>query len=191
MRFGKGPLICVMIALVALVATASPGAATGFTLSTASTSLGRIVVNGKGMTAYFYDLDKANSGVSACTGNCAIQWPPIISKTKKITVSGVKGKITLLAHTKQIAINGRPIYTFAGDSAKGDTNGQGLGGVWYAISAKGVELNPTNLAKLTSPSELPMPTMTPESASTPTPSPTSTPSPTDSAIAGTYSNSNY
>ncbi len=180
-----------MIALVALAATPSPGAAAGVTLSTASTTLGSIVVNGNGMTAYFYDLDKANSEVSACTGNCAIQWPPIISKTRKVAVSGVKGRVSVLARTKQITINGRPIYTFAGDSTKGATNGQGLGGVWYAISAKGVELNPANLAKLNKPSELPMPTLTPGSTTSSTPTPASTPSPTNSATAGTYSNSNY
>ena len=184
MKFSKRPRIWLSLSALVLIASATTASAAASTLSVASTPLGKIVVNGKGMTAYFYDLDTANSGVSACTGSCSIQWPAIISKTKKVTLSGVKGKVTLLAHTGQIAINGRPIYTFAGDSVRGATNGQGLGGVWYVISAKGVELKPT---------ELPMPTVTPESPSTPATSPTPavTPSPTDSATAGTYSNSNY
>lgn len=184
MNFRKRPSIWLSLSALVLIASATTASAAATTLSVASTSLGKIVVNGRGMTAYFYDLDKANSGVSACSGSCSVQWPAIVSKTKRVTVSGVKGKVTLLAHTGQIAINGRPIYTFAGDTAKGTTNGQGLGGVWYVISAKGAELKPA---------ELPMPTVTPESTSTPAtaPTPTVTPSPTDSATTGTYSNSNY
>lgn len=173
--------------ILAQVGSASTATAAGTTLSIASTSLGKIVVNGKGMTAYFYDLDKAHSGVSACTGNCSKNWPAIISKSAKITAVGIKGKITLLAHTRQIAINGRPIYTFIGDTSKGETNGQGVGGVWYVISANGVELKSTNLGTVQTPAASNPPTISPTLAATPA----ATPTPTDTATSGTYSNSNY
>jgi predicted lipoprotein with Yx(FWY)xxD motif len=32
---------------------------------------------------------------------------------------------------------GWPLYYFASDSAPGDTNGQGVGDVWYVIGADG------------------------------------------------------
>jgi predicted lipoprotein with Yx(FWY)xxD motif len=39
--------------------------------------------------------------------------------------------------TKQMTVNCWPIYTFSGDKAPGDTNGQGVGGTWYAVSPEG------------------------------------------------------
>ena len=184
MNLQKRPIIWLSLSALVLIASATTATAAATTLSVASTSLGKIVVNGKGMTAYFYDLDKPHSGVIACTGGCSTNWPAITSSTARIAVAGLKGKVTLLGHTRQIAINGRPIYTFIGDTSKGSTSGQGVGGVWFVISANGQEIKPT---------ELPMPTVTPEGTITPATSPTATvtPSPTASATAGTYSNSNY
>lgn len=39
--------------------------------------------------------------------------------------------------TFQLRAKDFPLYTFAGDSAPGDTNGEGLGGVWYPMSPCG------------------------------------------------------
>jgi predicted lipoprotein with Yx(FWY)xxD motif len=160
MKSEKVIRICTAIGLIALIGLPPVASAAGPTLSVATTSLGKIVVNGKGLTAYFYDLDVANSGVSACTGSCLVNWPPIISKSAAPTFSRVTGKVTVMAGTKQIEINGRPIYTFIGDSTKGSVRGQGLEDVWYVISPAGVELNPTNLAKLSKESATPKPKKT-------------------------------
>ncbi|RIJ78071.1 hypothetical protein D1871_04060 [Nakamurella silvestris] len=110
--------------------------------ATASSSLGEIVVDGKGMTAYYFDKDTANSGTSACTGECALAWPAITAAGSTPVVDGVTGKVGTIdtAGGKQITINGRPIYTFAKDSAAGDVNGQGVGGTWFVISPNGDEL---------------------------------------------------
>jgi predicted lipoprotein with Yx(FWY)xxD motif len=108
-----------------------------------SSSLGKIVVNGKGMSAYFFDLDKAKSGVSACTGKCSAHWPAILSTTTKVYVSGIKGvigSIALKSGGRQVTINGRPIYTFALDKAVGQIRGQGAQGLWYVVSPKGGEI---------------------------------------------------
>lgn len=166
--------------LIAGLASLPIASAAGATLSVRNTSLGKIVVNSNGLTAYFYDLDKPNSGVSACSASCSANWPAITSTSAHPTLIGVKGKVTVLAITKQIAINGRPIYTFIGDVSRGSTKGQGLGGVWFAISPAGEELKPAVTAT---------PSVSPKPTSAPTPSPT--PSPTESATTGTYSYSNY
>ncbi len=95
------------------------------------------------MTAYFFDKDKAGSGTSACTGQCAALWPAITaaSGTPSVTgITGTVGTITGVAGGKQITINGRPIYTYAKDTAPGETKGQGVNGVWYVISPAGDEL---------------------------------------------------
>jgi predicted lipoprotein with Yx(FWY)xxD motif len=37
----------------------------------------------------------------------------------------------------QITYNGWPLYVFTGDSAPGDTNGQGQGDAWFALDPAG------------------------------------------------------
>ena len=37
----------------------------------------------------------------------------------------------------QVTYNGWPLYYFSGDSAPGDTNGEGPGGVWYVVDPTG------------------------------------------------------
>ncbi|MFB2597525.1 hypothetical protein ACEXQE_07020 [Herbiconiux sp. P17] len=113
-------------------------------ISTAGSSLGEIVVDGKGLTAYFYDVDTANSGASACTGECATLWPAIESTSTTPVVDGVSGTIGTITGVdggNQITIDGRPIYTFANDKKPGDVAGQGVGGIWFAVSPSGEELS--------------------------------------------------
>ncbi len=119
-----------------------------------SSPLGKIVVNGKGMTAYYFDLDKAHSGVSACSGSCAVLWPAIMSTTVKPTVSGISGAvgtISIKGGKHQVTISGRPIYTYAPDKAPGQVKGQGVAGVWYVISPKGTEIKVLKLASKSTP----------------------------------------
>lgn len=186
MNIGKNHRLRVAGILIAVIGMISIDSAAGSTLSVRSTALGKIIVDGKGMTAYFYDLDRPNSGVSACSGACSVNWPAITSSSARQVLVGVKGKVSVLAGTKQLAINGRPIYTFIGDTTRGSTKGQGVGGVWFAISPSGAELKPAVQA---TPSSAPTLSSSP-SAST-TPAPASSASPTDSSSTGGYSYSNY
>ena len=119
------------------------GAAGAADLTTAETSLGTIVVDGTGMTVYYFDKDTADSGKSVCTGECATNWPAIGSASTTPTVDGVTaevGTITGVDGKPQITIDGRPIYTFAGDGKAGDVAGQGVGGVWFVVAPDGTEL---------------------------------------------------
>jgi predicted lipoprotein with Yx(FWY)xxD motif len=123
--------------------SSTPAAGSGTDLRVTPTTLGEIVVDGEGMTAYFFDKDTPNSTSSACTGQCAKVWPAITTTSGTPTVSGVTGAvgtITGAAGGKQITINGRPIYRYSGDTAPGDTRGQGIGSVWYVISPAGAEI---------------------------------------------------
>jgi len=126
--------------------TSTAGSSSGTAdAATASSSLGQIVVDGAGMTAYYFDKDTADSGKSSCSGECAVAWPAIIAAGATPVVDGVTGKVGTIdtAGGKQVTINGRPIYTFAKDSAAGDVNGQGVGGTWFVISPNGDELKTT------------------------------------------------
>ncbi|WP_113717899.1 COG4315 family predicted lipoprotein [Arthrobacter dokdonensis] len=129
-------------------AVASQGSTTqgGAVLKTGQTPFGTVVVNGQGMTAYVFDKDTANSGTSACTGACVSFWPPIKTATNTPQVSGVTGKvgaIMLPGGTKQVTLNGLPLYTYAADSKAGDATGQGshgFGAGWWVVQPDGTKL---------------------------------------------------
>ncbi|MBR7834757.1 hypothetical protein KDL01_15890 [Actinospica durhamensis] len=111
---------------------------------TGNSTLGQIVTNGQGVTVYRYDLDTVNSGTSACTGSCATAWPPVtVTGSGTPVVSGVSqslvGEITRSDGTKQLTIAGWPLYTYAGDSGPGSANGQGSGGIWWAVTPTGAK----------------------------------------------------
>ncbi|MFF3445932.1 SCO0930 family lipoprotein [Streptomyces sp. NPDC002667] len=103
--------------------------------------LGDIVVDKNGMTVYRFMKDQAwPVSKSACTGACLEKWPAVApvpaSDTKGVQKKGLMG-FTRPDGLKQMTVNCWPIYTFSGDSAPGDTNGQGVGGTWYAVSPDG------------------------------------------------------
>ena len=39
-----------------------------------------------------------------------------------------------------MTIDGWPLYFFSGDAAPGDTNGQGIGDVWYVVAPDGTAI---------------------------------------------------
>lgn len=125
----------------------SPGstsaAASGTDLGTGSTSLGTVVVDGNGMTVYFFDEDTKGSGHSACTGGCAAAWPEVHASSTMPTVTGVTGEvgtITGVDGKRQVTLDGRPLYTYVGDAKPGDASGQGFGGIWWVVSPSGTRI---------------------------------------------------
>jgi predicted lipoprotein with Yx(FWY)xxD motif len=116
------------------------GTATGAVLGTAESSLGTIVVDGKGMTVYMFDDDTQGTKTSACTGQCVTNWPFVTTDSATPEVKGVTGTVGTIDTPdgkKQVTLNGWPLYYFAGDSKPGDTNGQGVGGIWWVLSPAG------------------------------------------------------
>lgn len=104
-------------------------------------NLGEIVVDKNGMTVYRFAKDKAwPEPVSNCNGACLEKWPvvaPVSSNdTKDVQKKGLMS-FTRSDGAKQQTVNCSPIYTFAGDKKAGDTNGQGVGGTWYAVRPNG------------------------------------------------------
>lgn len=109
-------------------------------LMVASSSLGQIVVDGTGMTVYMFDKDTQGSGESTCAGECLTNWPPLTATDGTPSVTGVTGEvgaITTADGSTQVTLNGWPLYHYAGDTAAGDVNGQGVGGIWWVLSPAG------------------------------------------------------
>lgn len=104
--------------------------------------LGEIVVDKNGMTVYRFMKDEAwPKPVSNCTDACLEKWPAVapveFGDTKGIQKKGYMTFARQDGKGEQQTINCWPIYTFAGDKAPGDTNGQGVGGTWYAVAPDG------------------------------------------------------
>jgi predicted lipoprotein with Yx(FWY)xxD motif len=125
------------------VASASPTSAAASTkVAAANSNLGRILVDGRGRTLYLFAKDR--NGKSACSGSCAVYWPPLIASGKPKAAAGAKQ--SLLGTTRradgrlQVTYRHHPLYRYAGDTSKGQTSGQGLdasGGKWWVVSPAG------------------------------------------------------
>jgi predicted lipoprotein with Yx(FWY)xxD motif len=98
-----------------------------------------VLVNAEGFTLYVFDNDTGTT--SACTGGCLDTWPPLTVAAEPIAGEGVDGTLLNTAEqadgTIQVTYNDHLLYTFSGDTAPGDTNGDGIGGVWHVIDAAG------------------------------------------------------
>lgn len=106
----------------------------------ASSSAGQIVVDGEGMSLYFFTKDVKDSGTSACTAACLDAWPIFTTTSAAPIVDGVTGSVGTIASPdgkKHVTLNGMPLYYYAKDKAPGDVTGQGVGGVWYLVSPTG------------------------------------------------------
>ena len=108
------------------------------TVELSDSDLGKILTY-ESMTLYTFAPD--NGGKSTCNGGCATTWPPLIAEGTPTAGNGLDGATFATATRddggKQVTVNGSPLYTYSGDSAPGDTNGQGIGGVWYVTGADG------------------------------------------------------
>src|SRR6478672_10204913 len=123
--------------------------AKGAVVSTAKTSLGRVIVKSNGHTLYMFGKDR--NGKSACSGQCATFWPPLITSGKPRVTSGARA--ALIGTTRrtdgrlQVTYNHHPLYTFAKDTKAGQTNGEGVsafGAVWDAVSLAGAKIVKTS-----------------------------------------------
>ena len=102
-------------------------------------TLGKILVDGKGMTLYVFTKDGPNQ--SNCTGGCLKIWPPLLSKGSPQAGAGVDqsmlGTTALADGSMIVTYNKMPLYYWAGDTKPGDTNGQGVKNVWFVVSPQG------------------------------------------------------
>jgi predicted lipoprotein with Yx(FWY)xxD motif len=97
----------------------------------AKTSLGQTLVQGKGFTVYYYDLDQISPGESSCVGDCAAAWPPLAAPADA-QPTGEWKTVKRDDGSRQWAYQGKPLYLFAGDNKPGDVKGDGLQRFWHA-----------------------------------------------------------
>jgi predicted lipoprotein with Yx(FWY)xxD motif len=154
-------VISVLITAVAVVSLASCGSSAKPSSSSTSTTgskkkpfvtlrlaqnakIGtRILVNPAGKTVYLYTPDGSGTTTKV---PAAIKktWPAKVAGAASIAVGPGLDRVKLVVHkqadgVRQVAYNGHLLYTFVGDTKPGDANGQGLGGVWFAVLATGAK----------------------------------------------------
>ncbi len=116
-------------------------AATASGVLLADTSLGQVLTADDGMTVYIFLPD--NAGDPTCVAECAEAWPPLLVGDGATPTAGDGVDSAMLGTAAnpeggtQVTYNGWPLYYYAADNAAGDTNGQGVGEVWYVIGADG------------------------------------------------------
>jgi len=94
-----------------------------------------VLTNAKGLT--LYTLSGEKNGKFICTGTCLSAWPPLLVAAGTKPKGPVKlGTIKRPEGKTQVTYKGMPVYTFSGDSKRGEANGEGLRdvGVWHAVT---------------------------------------------------------
>ncbi|MGA3038300.1 MAG: hypothetical protein ABSE64_12550 [Vulcanimicrobiaceae bacterium] len=130
--------------------SASSNNATSSPLSTAQLAGSMGYVSPAGFTVYVLSSDSFNN--STCTGACAGVWPVLVPPGAAASMSTGWSSFVRSDGKTQLSYNGWPLYTYSGDSAAGQTNGNGItafGGVWSVArpgeaSAAGTPANDYN-----------------------------------------------
>jgi predicted lipoprotein with Yx(FWY)xxD motif len=124
---------------------------TGTVITTKAGPAGAFLVAGSGRAVYLWAKDGMN--MSACSGACAAAWPPVPATGTLTATGGAKasdlGTITRSDGTKQATYDGHPLYYFVGDSAAGQTNGQGsdnFGAKWWLVAPSGAKITAADTA---------------------------------------------
>ena len=134
------------LATCALAASGTTWSSTGArsgptaTVRVVRTPAGPVVANAAGMTLYVFVDDLLTKAASACTGDCAHDWVPAMASGHVHVASGITGRIGTLdrfGRGRQLTMDGRPLYTFSGDTPA-ETRGNGVGNLWWAMTPSGL-----------------------------------------------------
>jgi predicted lipoprotein with Yx(FWY)xxD motif len=102
----------------------------GGAIQSMASDKGEILTDAKGMTLYIFDKDEA--GMSNCYDKCAVNWPPAMAADGAMA-DGAFSLVERKDGAKQWAHDGMPLYYWIEDLQAGDTNGDGVGGVWHVV----------------------------------------------------------
>jgi predicted lipoprotein with Yx(FWY)xxD motif len=130
-------LVLLGVALAGAGTPAPAAAGAGNVLKTTTIGGTRVLTNAKGFTLYSFAPDTPTT--SKCYGTCAAYWPPATGTAAAgATLPGKTGTIKRTDGSLQLTYNGHPLYTYIGDTAPGQANGNNLnlnGGRWHDVPA--------------------------------------------------------
>jgi predicted lipoprotein with Yx(FWY)xxD motif len=103
-----------------------------------------VLTDSAGFVLYWFAID--TSTTSKCNGSCATYWPPLLgtpSLASGVSLSGKLGTIKRSSGQIQATYDGRPLYTYKGDTKAGMDSGNALnlsGGLWWAMTSSGAKI---------------------------------------------------
>jgi len=92
------------------------------------TKMGKALADEKGMILYTFDKDA--KGKSNCDADCLKKWPAFHAAAGA-KAEGDWSLVKAADGMEMWAYEGKPLYTYAEDKKAGETNGDGVGGVWH------------------------------------------------------------
>ncbi|KQC12276.1 MAG: hypothetical protein APR56_06820 [Methanosaeta sp. SDB] len=123
--------------VVGAYASEEPATETGYTVDLATDeALGTFIVDGAGMTLYYFATDVSGSGASACYDTCAERWPAFFADEIEVPAELEPTDFNGIVRDDgsiQTTYKGWPLYYYFEDETPGDVKGQGAGGVWFVV----------------------------------------------------------
>jgi predicted lipoprotein with Yx(FWY)xxD motif len=103
---------------------------------------GPILADHECRTVYIFAPDGEAGGEPTCVDDCAANWPPLFVPDGSVPALADELDPSLFsvaehAEGPMLKVGDWPLYYFAGDSGPSQTNGQGVGGVWWLVSPDG------------------------------------------------------
>lgn len=104
---------------------------------------GSALTDQNGRTLYLFTKDSTKPPASKCVDDdCVEQWPPLLTDPGvEVQVEGVDpdlvGTVKRPDGSTQVTVGNWPVYLYAKDTEPGQTNGHGVGNVWFVIEEEG------------------------------------------------------
>ena len=115
--------------------------ADGTAIELGDSQFGPVLFDEAGQAIYLFD--KETAGQSRCYGECAAEWPPVLTEGVPQAQDGISedklGTVDRRDGTRQVTYNGHPLYLYAheGPGEVRCHNVPGFGGIWLALNAEG------------------------------------------------------
>jgi predicted lipoprotein with Yx(FWY)xxD motif len=113
----------------------------GATVKVVDSQFGRVIADRRGEAFYLFDKEKGKR--SRCYGECAVAWPPVLTKGKPRAGNGADADLLGTSKRRngklQVTYNGHPLYYYKDDEPGRILchNVDEFGGVWLVVNRRG------------------------------------------------------
>ena len=117
----------------------------GATVKVVDSQFGRVIADRRGEAFYLFDKEQGKR--SRCYGECAVAWPPVLTKGKPRTDNGADADLLGITRRRngklQVTYNGHPLYYYKDDEPGRILchNVDEFGGLWLVMNRRGDALS--------------------------------------------------